>query len=141
LPQAPSRYSPWLNPEDAKRRRTYVLHQMLSKGMISQAEHDEAVNEPVAVYPVENVFREFAPYFVEHVRRDVVQRFGNPALLRQGLRIFTTMDSERQRAAQDAMLSGLLVVDKRQGYRGPLAQLASESERKAFLETAKKAVG
>jgi len=141
LPQAPSRYSPWLNPEAAKRRRSYVVRQMLEKGMITQEEHDTAVNEPVSVYPVENVFREFAPYFSEHVRRDVVERFGNPALLREGLRIFTTMDSERQRAAQDAMLSGLLIVDKRQGYRGPLTQLESEKDRAAFLETAKKAVG
>jgi len=141
LPQAPSRYSPWLNPKAATARRRYVLRRMLVENMITQAEHDEAVDAPVKVHPVEDVFHEFAPYFVEHVRRDVVGRYGNPALLRGGLRIFTTMDSERQRAAQDAMLNGLLVVDKRQGFRGPLKNLATPAERKAFLDTANKAMG
>ena len=45
------------------------------------------------------MFHEFAPYFTEEVRRNVVERYGNPTLLQGGLKIFTTMDSERQRAA------------------------------------------
>ena len=88
--------------------------------MITQAEHDAAMAEEIHVYPVEDVFHEFAPYFAEQVRKDVVDRYGNPALLRGGLKVFTTMDSERQRAAQEAMLGGLLQVDKRQGFRGPV---------------------
>ena len=76
--------------------------------------------EEIHVYPVEDVFHEFAPYFVEQVRKDVVQRYGNPTLLHGGLKVFTTMDSEKQRAAQEAMLGGLLQVDKRQGFRGPV---------------------
>ena len=141
LPQAPSRYSPFLNPEAAKKRRRYVLRRMLDEGMISQAEHDEAVNEEVRVHPVEDVFHEFAPYFAEQVRRDVVDRYGNPALLTQGLKLFATMDSERQRAAQEAVLEGLLALDKRQGYRGPALQLASAAERDAFIARARKVMG
>ena len=123
LPQAPSSYSPFRNPEAAARRRHYVLGQMLDKGMISKAEHDEATTASVDVFPVEDVFHQFAPYFTEEVRRDVVGRYGNATLLDQGLKIFTTMDSEKQRAAQEAVLSGLLAVDKRQGFRGPLAHV------------------
>ncbi|NMO21262.1 PBP1A family penicillin-binding protein [Pyxidicoccus fallax] len=141
LPQAPSRYSPFLRPEAAKKRRSYVLRRMLDEGMISKAEHDAANAEPVKVYPVEDVFHEFAPYFVEQVRKDIVDRYGNPVLLKEGLKVFTTMDSERQRAAQDAVLDGLLSVDKRQGWRGPVQQLADEAAIKAFLERAKKAMG
>lgn len=141
LPQAPSRYSPFRNPEAAIKRRRYVLRRMLDEGMISRAEHDQAVAEDVKPYPVEDVFHEFAPYFVEEVRKDVVARYGNRALLEEGLKVFTTMDSERQRAAQDAVLSGLLSVDKRQGWRGPVQQLATEKEHEAFLARAKKAVG
>lgn len=141
LPQAPSRYSPFLRPDAAKKRRSYVLGRMLSEGMISQEEHDAADAEAVKVYPVEDVFHEFAPYFVEQVRKDLVDRYGNPALLEEGLKVFTTMDSERQRAAQEAVLAGLLEVDKRQGYRGPVAQLATPEERKAFLGRAKKVMG
>ncbi|MFP2900204.1 penicillin-binding protein 1A [Corallococcus sp. 4LFB] len=141
LPQAPSRYSPFLRPEAAKKRRSYVLGRMLTEGMISKEEHDQANAEPVKVYPVEDVFHEFAPYFVEQVRKDVVDRYGNPVLLKEGLKVFTTMDSERQRAAQDSVLDGLMSVDKRQGWRGPVMQLATDAERSAFIAKAKKAMG
>ncbi|MFY1830491.1 penicillin-binding protein 1A [Myxococcus fulvus] len=140
LPQAPSRYSPFLRPDAARKRRAYVLRRMLTEGMISQAEHDTANAEAVKVFPVEDVFHEFAPYFVEQVRKDVVDRYGNPVLLKEGLKIFTTMDSERQRAAQDAVMDGLLSVDKRQGWRGPVKQLTAE-ELKVFLDKSRKAMG
>ena len=125
LPQAPTRYSPFRYPDRAKKRRSYVLRRMLEEGMISRAEHDEANNADVRVFPVEDVFHEFAPYFVEQVRKDVVDRYGNPTLLNEGLKIFTTMDSERQRAAQEVVLNDLLAGDKRQGFRGPLLQLST----------------
>ncbi|MHB8877683.1 MAG: transglycosylase domain-containing protein, partial [Myxococcaceae bacterium] len=129
LPQAPTRYSPFKNPEAAKKRRSYVLRRMLDEGMISKREHEEANAAVVQVYPVEDVFHEFAPFFTEEVRRTVVDKYGNPALLNSGLKVFTTMDSERQRAAQESVLTGLLAVDKRQGFRGPLMQLAKADER------------
>jgi penicillin-binding protein 1A len=132
LPQAPSRYSPHLNPEAARKRRGYVLQRMLDEGMISEAEEKEAGAKEVKVFPVEDVFHEFAPYFAEQVRRDVVSRYGNSVLLNEGLRIHTTMDSERQRAAQEAMFYGLLAVDKRQGFRGPLMNLP-KNEWEAFI--------
>src|SRR5258708_26349363 len=141
LPQAPSRYSPFLNPDAAKKRRAYVLRRMFEVGMISKREHDQANADQVKVYPVEDVFHEFAPYFVEQIRKDVVERYSNVTLLNEGLRIFTTMDSERQRAAQEAMLLGLLEVDKRQGFRGPVLQLTGAGEQRAFLEKSKKAMG
>ena len=83
LPQSPS-ISPFLNPKSAKAPRGYVLGQMKDKGMITHAEYDAAMAEEIHVYPVEDVFHEFAPYFVEQVRKEVVQRYGNPALLRGG---------------------------------------------------------
>ena len=141
LPQAPSKYSPFLNPKSARSRRGYVLGQMLDKGMITRVEYDTAMKEEIHVFPVEDVFHEFAPYFVEQVRKDVVQRYGNPALLRGGLSVFTTMDSEKQRAAQEAMLGGLLQVDKRQGFRGPLMNLETPEQRKAFIDRSTKALG
>ena len=141
LPQAPSRYSPFLNPDAAKKRRAYVLRRMFEVGMISKREHDQANADQVKVYPVEDVFHEFAPYFVEQIRKDVVERYSNVTLLNEGLRIFTTMDSERQRGAQEAMLQGLLEVDKRQGFRGPVLQFASPDEQRAFLDKSKKAIG
>lgn len=141
LPQAPSRFSPFTNPKAAKARRHYVLGRMLAEGMITKAEFDEADADEPRVYEVEDVFHEFSPYFTETVRKDVVDRYTNPVLLQSGLKVFTTMDSEKQRAAQEAVLSGLLSVDKRQGFRGPVMQLANEADRKSFIEKSVKAMG
>ncbi|MBK7863063.1 MAG: transglycosylase domain-containing protein [Archangiaceae bacterium] len=141
LPQAPSSFSPFTASEKAKKRRHYVLGQMLEKGMISKTEHDQADQEEIRVYPVEDVFHELSPYFTEEVRKAIVDRYGNVAALEEGLQIFTTMDSEKQRAAQDSVLAGLLAVDKRQGYRGALLHLESPKEREAFIARGKTAMG
>jgi len=141
LPQAPSSFSPFTAAEKAKKRRHYVLGQMLEKGMISRAEHDQADNEEIKVYPVEDVFHELSPYFTEEIRKSIVDRYGNIAALEEGLQIFATMDSEKQRAAQESVLAGLLAVDKRQGYRGPLLKLATQKERDAFIAKGKTAMG
>ena len=115
---------------------------MMDKGMISQAEHDAAEAEEIHVYPVEDVFHEFAPYFVETVRKDVVERYGNPALLRDGLKVFTTMDSEKQRAAQEAMLGGLLAGGQAAGLPRPGDDTCDTPEqRKAFIDRSEKALG
>ncbi|KFA93354.1 penicillin-binding protein 1A [Archangium violaceum] len=141
LPQAPSRYSPFKKPEAAKKRRSYVLRRMFDEGMITAQEREQADAEPVNVYPVEDVFHEFAPYFTEQVRRDVVDRYTNKTLLNDGLKVFATMDSERQRAAQESVLEGLMAIDKRQGFRGPVKQLTTEQERKEFIDNSMKAMG
>jgi len=141
LPQAPSRYSPFLKPEAAKKRRSYVLRRMFDEGMISAEERAQADAEPVNVYPVEDVFHEFAPYFTEQVRKNLVERYTNKVLLNEGLKVFATMDSERQRAAQESVLEGLMAIDKRQGFRGPVQQLATQEEREVFLAKASRAMG
>jgi len=127
LPKAPSDYSPFSYPEKAKNRRSYVLRRMLEEGMISQAEHDAADATPIQAFPVQDLFRETAPYVTEHVRRDLVARYGNERLLKDGLQIYTTVDLTREREATAATLRGIVEVDHRQGFRGPLTHLpASE---------------
>ena len=138
LPRAPSSYSPFDHPEAAAKRRGYVLKRMLDEGMITKGEYEKAKAEPIVTFPVEDVFHQFAPYFTEQVRRDVSARYGDHALLDEGLKIFSTMDSERQRAAQDAELDGLIQADKRQGFHGALMNLASEKDRRAFIAKSEK---
>ena len=123
LPQAPSRYSPFAHPEAAKARRHYVLQRMLDEGMITKEEYAAADAEPVKVHPVEDVFRDTAPFFAEHLRRDLVERYGNARMLREGLQAWSSMNAEHQRHAQEAMLTGLHYVDHRQGFYGPVQQL------------------
>src|SRR6266511_4376281 len=132
LPQAPSRYSPFSRPESAKDRRRYVLRRMFEEGFITAEERARATDTEVNVFGVDDVFRETAPFYVEHVRRYVVDRYGNDRLLHDGLRVETAMDLEKQRAAQAAMLRGLMEVEHRQGFPGPLARVAGE-ERKALI--------
>ena len=135
LPQAPSRYSPFTRPEAAKARRHYVLERMLDEGMITKPEFAAADAEPVEVHPVEDVFRDTAPFFAEHVRRDLVDRYGNARMLREGLQVWSSMNAENQRYAQVAMLTGLHYVDHRQGFYGPVQQLA-KGEWDAWLKKA-----
>ena len=126
LPQAPSRFSPFSRPEAAKERRRYVLRRMSEEGFITQEERTRAAEAEVKVFGVDDVFRETAPFYVEHVRRYVVDRYGNDRLLHAGLRVETAMDLEKQRAAQAAMLRGLMEVDHRQGFRGPVTHVAAD---------------
>jgi penicillin-binding protein 1A len=138
LPQAPSRYSPFVNPHAAKERRRYVLRRMSEEGMITAVERARASDAEVNVHDVDDVFRETSPFYVETVRRQVVDRYGNARLLVDGLRVEMAMDLEKQRGAQDAMLKGLLEVDHRQGYYGPAARVTGEEREKlaARLEKA-----
>ena len=131
LPQAPSRYSPVTNPEEARRRRSYVLRRMREDGAITEEERRRADETPVQVHAIDDPFREIAPFYSEAVRRRVVERHGNPRVLRDGLRIETAMDLDKQRAAQQAMLHGLLEVDRRQGFWGPVGHVEG-AEREAL---------
>jgi penicillin-binding protein 1A len=126
LPQAPTKYSPFASPDRAKARRAYVLRRMREERMISEKQRAEADAAPIVVYSVQDIFRQTAPYVTEHVRRDVVARYGNDRLLNDGLQILTTVDLEREHDAIAATLKGILEVDKRQGFRGPLMHLGAK---------------
>jgi penicillin-binding protein 1A len=132
LPQAPTRYSPFAHPESARDRRRYVLRRMAEEGFITAAERARAEAAEVKVYGVDDVFRETAPFYVEQVRRQVLERYGNDRLLHDGLRVELAMDLEKQRAAQAAMLKGLMEVDHRQGFNGPVQHV--EGEARAALQ-------
>lgn len=138
LPQAPSRYSPFSRPEAAAERRRYVLRRMAEEGMITEGERRSAEKAEVKVFGVDDVFRETAPFYVETVRRQVVDRYGNDRLLHDGLRVEMAMDLEKQRAAQAAVLKGLVEVDQRQGFTGPVAKVAG-AERTALAARLAKA--
>src|SRR5437588_5744768 len=123
LPQAPSEYSPFAHPEKAKARRSYVLRRMSEEGMISQVAREEADAAPIEVFSVQDIFRDTAPYVTEHIRRDLVARYGNERLLNDGLKVYATVDLEREHDAIAATIRGVIDADKRQGYRGALLRL------------------
>ncbi len=126
LPQRPSDYSPFSRPKAAKNRRGYVLGRMLVDGYITQEEHDRAVVEDIDVFPRRELYLQIAPYFTEQVRRELVERYGDRAILEDGLRVFTTVNIPHQHYAQRAISRGLYALDQRQGYRGPLTHIPAE---------------
>ncbi len=126
LPRAPSRYSPYRYPERARSRQLYVLNRMVDDGYISKEQALKARNMPIDIKPVHNWFQEMTPWYSEYVRRYVEEKYGSDMLYNQGLSVYTAVDVSMQHAARDAVEKGLRVVDKRQGYRGPIAHLAKE---------------
>jgi penicillin-binding protein 1A len=127
LPQAPSRYDPFQHPERSLERRRYVLEQMADKGWVSREEALQAATEPLELHSRRNPYSTFSPFFSEHVRRLLEERYGRETLLREGFYVVTTMDSRLQSTARKALRTGLEAVDRRQGYRGPLDQIDPES--------------
>jgi len=123
LPQAPSDYDPVQRPQEALRRRDYVLERMKQVGFIDEEERQQALSQTLSAYPIEDIFRRRAPYFTEEVRRWVQKKFGFEGVYEAGLQVEATVDLDWQHAAQLAINRGLRELDQRQGYRGPLLNL------------------
>jgi penicillin-binding protein 1A len=130
MPKAPGKITPFGNFPRAQARQRYVLDQMQALGMLSRAEAEAARNEPLyLVSDRRTVTNVAAPYFVETVRRYVAEKYGDEDLLEKGLRIHTTLDMRRQRAAESAVRRGLEDLGRRLGFAGPIGHLA-EAQRK-----------
>ena len=131
LPQAPSEYSPYRNMEKAKTRQQYVLTRMVTEGYITQAEADSALQTSLDIKARRNLFIESAPYYMEHIRRYVAEKYGEDMLYKGGLRIYTAVNVEMQETARRAIDKGLRDLDRRHsGYRGPDGNLAPEEMEK-----------
>lgn len=134
LPQRPSEYSPIENPKLAKGRQREVLNAMVAIGRLTQEEADKAFNDPVTVY-LSRDYKSVAAFAVETIRQMLVAHpdVGETKLLDEGLKIYTTIDFKKQLAAQEQVREGLRAVDKRQGYRGALRNIADAEEQQKFL--------
>jgi penicillin-binding protein 1A len=126
LTQAPSRYSLFTNLDKAKGRQKYVLERMREEGYIKPWEEEEALASEIVLAKVPENPSLKAPDFTEHVRRYLESKYGRDTLYREGLRVYTTVSLDMQKAAESAVTRGLLELDKREGYRGPLRNLVAE---------------
>ena len=127
LPQAPSRYSPFRQPEKAQQRQIYVLNRMVAEGYIDNVQATDAINTKLDIKPRRNWYIEEVPVYTEHVRRYIENKYGPETLYRGGLKIYTAVNIEMQKAARAEVAKGLQDLDKRQGYRGPLGHLEPEA--------------
>jgi penicillin-binding protein 1A len=125
LTSSPNRYSPYVDPEAALSRRSYVLERMLDEGYITEEEARTASETPLELRQ-RGHGHTFAPYFVEEVRRYLQQRYGTRRVYRDGLRVYTTLNVVMQRAAEKALDKALRDLDKRRGFRGACCNLNNE---------------
>ena len=119
LPKAPNYYSPILNPERALRRRNLIINSMLEDGKITNAEAQRAKSMPVQL-KLQNDPNSLAPYFAEEIRQYLEKKFGTDEVHEGGLKVYTSLNSELQRAANQAVLDGLAAYERRHGWKGNL---------------------
>lgn len=118
LPKSPNHYSPFKAYDRAKKRQEHVLTRMEEAKFITATEREQAAAE-ILNFRRPGV-EQAAPYFVEYIRQLLVAKYGESMVYKGGLKVFTTLNMEMQKAAEAAFAAGLRELDKRQGWRGPL---------------------
>ncbi|MCK5872769.1 MAG: PBP1A family penicillin-binding protein, partial [Methylococcales bacterium] len=116
LPKAPSSFNPLTNPKRAHQRRDYVLDRMVKLNHITQAEFDQAIKEPLSAARHTVHLDAPAPYIAEMVRNEMVRRYDDKAYT-MGLKVYTTLQSQLQQTASQALKSAIHNYDQRHGYR------------------------
>ena len=119
LPKAPNHYSPYKDPKRARKRRNHTIRRMSYLSFITKSEGESALNEEFHLGEVTSMLNR-APYFVEHIRQFLEEKYGSSKLYRGGLKVYTTLDMDLQESAQKSVIKHLRIADKRYGYRGAL---------------------
>lgn len=136
LAKAPTAYSPVHSRQLAIERRNLVLERMAQYGFASQADALSAKRQELQLHRYRDIFPDRMPYYAEHVRRYVTERYGNEALYSNGLHIETAAEPTWEAAAYENTDFGARHQDKRQGWRGPEWRLDGAA-RAAFIERQK----
>jgi len=110
LIRGPNLYSPYRHPQQALRVRNYVLRQMQDDDLVSAEQAREAMQTPLGVAP-QNVEGSQAPFFVDMVKDQLLDKFSESDLISQSYRVYTTLDPDLQRVASEAVKSGMEEVD------------------------------
>jgi penicillin-binding protein 1A len=122
LPKAPSKYNPISNPERALIRRNYILGRMRILDFIDQQELEVALNEPITAELHRTRVTAEAQYVSELVRAQLFEHYGD-AIYKAGLRVYTSIDTELQAAANRALRHSLLDYTRRHGYHGVIDKI------------------
>jgi penicillin-binding protein 1A len=117
IPRSPPNYSPITHPDRALLRRNYAIDRMVAEKKITVAQGEEAKSHPIKIAEKHRP-DELAPYFIEEVRRYLEKKYGTFAVHEGGLKVFSTLNIEAQKAANAAVRAGLRDYDKRHGWRG-----------------------
>jgi penicillin-binding protein 1A len=125
LPKGPVIYSPINHPDHALRRRNLVINAMLEDGKITAAQAADARSLPLALHLAHDP-NSLAPYFVEEIRRYLEAKYGADQVHEGGLRVYTSIDVDLQKAANQAVLDGLAAYERRHGWKGHLENIQSQ---------------
>ncbi len=120
LPKAPSRYNPYKNIVLAKFRRDLVLKNLYENNYINKTQHKKFIGEKIILKKRKKTFTEDTRYYVEDIRKNVVNQLGFDKVYKQGLNISTPINLDLQKIAIKSLREGLVDYDKRKGWRGPL---------------------
>ncbi len=115
----PLRNVPTVNSTLVKKRRDFVLERMFENGFISIDERESARKEPIQFSKNYDSVSVATAYYVEHIRKNLLQRYGPAIMNKGGLRVHSAMDLEYQIYAYEALQKGILELSRRQGFRGP----------------------
>ena len=134
LPKGPANYHPFRREKAALERRNWVIDRMAENGYITMADAEDAKKQPLGV----NVRRGGAhiaasDFFAEEVRRQIVDKYGEKALLEGGLSVRTSFDPDIQMEARKALQDGLVDYDERRGFHGPIDKVDSTGDWSAAL--------
>lgn len=128
LPKAPSTLNPITSPSRALARRNVVLMRMNEVGYISQTEYQAALQEPLVARYHGAEIDLYAPYISEMARDYMVQKYGEEEAYTNGYNVYTTISSDLQLKAQQALRNNVYAYDERHGYRGPAAVLWTDEK-------------
>src|SRR5271168_1810187 len=125
LPKGPSLYSPINHPDRAVKRRNLVINALLEDGKITTAQAEDARSAPLVLH-LQHDPNSLAPYFVEEIRRYLENKYGTDQVHEGGLKVYTSLDVDLQRAANQAVLDGLATYERRHGWQGHLENALAE---------------
>ena len=124
LPKGPGIYSPINHPDRAMKRRNLVINSMLEDGKITAAQAADARSAP-AVLHLQHDPNSLAPYFVEEIRRYLENKYGTDQVHQGGLKVYTSLDVDLQKAANQSVLDGLAAYERRHGWKGHLENVVA----------------
>ena len=134
LPKAPSRYNPYRDPDIAKFRRNLVLKNLFDNNYLTSEWYEKLTKEEIILKKNKKIYLEDAQYFIEDVRKSVIENLSYDKVYKQGFNINTPIDLNLQTIATKSLRDGLIAYDKRKGWRGPLTNKIYNSEWKKDLE-------
>ena len=134
LPKAPSKYNPYKNIEMAKFRRNLVLKNLFDNNYISNKDYNKFIQQEIKLKKRKKIFLEDAKYYVEDIRKNVVNQFGFEKVYKQGFNIKTPLNLELQNIATSSLRKGLEIYDRRKGWRGSLTNKKNSKNWKKDLD-------